>query len=376
MRTSIALSLLLFTACDATEGGEGGGADVIVGEEGKADATEGVEVTGWLTTGTPAASNLTPALTRRGFVFYATGGTSVSVEVTQAGSAQGLDTVLKIHGPRTWKGTYDATLDEDDDEGFGKLSRLRGVTIPAEGFYLAEVATPAAPSSDKKFRVTLACTEGTCDRPGPINYGLELRWTQRAAELRALAHQAYQAATARVEELVDGGLTGDWAVVLDLDETVLSNLTYQAERAALGVAFSATSWTAWVERRAATLVPGAKRFIDRVHALGGRVVFVSNRKAAGECAPTEDNLDALGVTYDAILCRTDASDKNARFDSVEAGTAGLPAMPVVAFVGDNIQDFPDLTQEIRTQPESAYADFSERFFVIPNPMYGSWEKNP
>jgi 5'-nucleotidase (lipoprotein e(P4) family) len=146
--------------------------------------------------------------------------------------------------------------------------------------------------------------------------------------------------------------------------------------AALGVAFSQTSWTAWVDRRAATLVPGAKRFTDRVHDLGGRVVLVSNRKAAGECGPTEDNLAALGVSFDAILCRTDTSDKNPRFASLATGAAGLPALAIVAFVGDNIQDFPALTQDLRNQPESAFAAFADRFFLVPNPMYGSWEKNP
>ncbi len=50
-------------------------------------------------------------------------------------------------------------------------------------------------------------------------------------------------------------------------------------------------------------------------------------------------------------------------------------MDVVAFVGDNILDFPMLSQDLRKQPESAYAAFGETLFVIPNPMYGSFEKN-
>ena len=53
----------------------------------------------------------------------------------------------------------------------------------------------------------------------------------------------------------------------------------------------------------------------------------------------------------------------------------MPALQVLAFVGDNIQDFPVLTQDVRTQPESAFAGFGETLFLLPNPMYGSWEKN-
>jgi predicted secreted acid phosphatase len=47
----------------------------------------------------------------------------------------------------------------------------------------------------------------------------------------------------------------------------------------------------------------------------------------------------------------------------------------VAFVGDNIQDFPSLSQAIRKQGDDAFADFGVRFFALPNPMYGSWERN-
>jgi predicted secreted acid phosphatase len=76
-----------------------------------------------------------------------------------------------------------------------------------------------------------------------------------------------------------------------------------------------------------------------------------------------------------MLCRTDVGDKNPRFAAVEKGTAapGLLAIEVVAFVGDNIQDFPGMTQASRSGGEAAFADFGGRFFVLPNPMYGSWE---
>jgi predicted secreted acid phosphatase len=47
---------------------------------------------------------------------------------------------------------------------------------------------------------------------------------------------------------------------------------------------------------------------------------------------------------------------------------------VVAFVGDNIQDFPGQSQAIRERAEEAFAEFGARFFVLPNPMYGSWNE--
>jgi predicted secreted acid phosphatase len=86
------------------------------------------------------------------------------------------------------------------------------------------------------------------------------------------------------------------------------------------------------------------------------------------------------MPVDVVLCRPDqgSSDKNPRFDAVAQGTAqpDLGPLEVLAFVGDNIQDFPRLSQDVRLEPETAFAPFGERFFLLPNPLYGSWERNP
>lgn len=223
----------------------------------------------------------------------------------------------------------------------------------------------------------LSCT-GTCDIDAPITPLTEdLKWFMRSAEHRAAALQAYGLASRRLEEKVGMGVPASWAVVLDIDETTLNNGAYQKSRADLGVGFSPASWTAWVNKKAAPAIDGVVQFTTEVHQLGGKVVLVSNRKAAVECPLTEDNLHAVGVSYDAILCQDGPSDKNPRFAAVANGTAapGLPPLEVEMFVGDNIQDFPGLTQDIRKQDASAFAAFGDRFIVIPNPMYGSFDKN-
>ncbi|MBA2543667.1 MAG: hypothetical protein H0V17_28755, partial [Deltaproteobacteria bacterium] len=149
-------------------------------------------------------------------------------------------------------------------------------------------------------------------------------------------------------------------------------------RADLGLGYSPVTWGQWVDERAALPLPGALAFTKKVKALGGKLIFVSNRVAAFECGPTEDNLKAQGFVYDGILCKAGPSDKNPRFDSITAGTtgiAGLAAMPTLMYIGDNIQDFPLLTQDVRKQPDAAFASFGDSFWLLPNPMYGSWEKN-
>jgi predicted secreted acid phosphatase len=80
-----------------------------------------------------------------------------------------------------------------------------------------------------------------------------------------------------------------------------------------------------------------------------------------------------------VLCKPEdgSGDKNPRFESVARGTAapGLPPAEVLVWVGDNIRDFPGLGQDLRSAPEAALLDFGRRFFIVPNPAYGSWEEN-
>lgn len=205
-----------------------------------------------------------------------------------------------------------------------------------------------------------------------------IRWSRDSAEHRALFLQVYAAATAHVEREAAARPSGSWAVVLDADETVIDNSLYQVERERLGLPFDGPSWSAWTKRREAVPLPGAKAFLARVRTLGGRIAIVTNRTES-ECPDTEAVFRAHELAYDVMLCKPDAgpSDKNPRFESVAMGTtkAGLPPLEVVAFVGDNIQDFPALSQAIRKQGDDAFAPFGSRYFALPNPMYGSWERN-
>ena len=206
-----------------------------------------------------------------------------------------------------------------------------------------------------------------------------LHWLRNSAEYKAAAYQAYRNATRRVDVVSASRPADTWAVVLDADETVLDNSQYQKERAEAGLGYTSESWTAWVKRRAAPAVPGAQSFIRRVKEARGMVVIVTNRTQA-ECPDTEENLRALSIAYDAILCKPDGgpSEKEGRFASIAAGTAkpGLPPLEIELWVGDNIQDFPEQRQEMRKGVEGTFGQFGNMFIIIPNPMYGSWERNP
>ena len=213
--------------------------------------------------------------------------------------------------------------------------------------------------------------------PAPRTLPNEIRWFRNSAEYRALALEVYSAAAVRLPDLSRGLASSTWAVILDADETVLDNSEYQRRRAVLDSGYTEESWRNWVSEVAAAAIPGAVSYTQFVHGLGGRVVIVTNRSLE-VCDATRQNLAKIDVDADLVLCQPKGeSDKNPRFQRVQDGTAdsSVPALKVVAWVGDNILDFPGLTQAARNDPK-ALEDFGRRFFVLPNPMYGSWQQVP
>lgn len=225
-------------------------------------------------------------------------------------------------------------------------------------------------------------TVGTTPTPAPAAAPVatdslpnDVKWVRMSAEYRALTRQAYALAGDRLPELAKGLPAQTWGVILDSDETVLDNSEHQRRLAVAHAPYDPKAWSAWVHERAATAIAGATEFAKLVHSLGGRVVVVTNRSMA-DCDLTRENLRSVGFDADLVLCMPPGEgDKNFRFERVQNGTAspGMPALTVVEWVGDNIQDFPKLTQAARTD-STALAQFGRKYFIIPNPMYGSWER--
>ncbi len=60
------------------------------------------------------------------------------------------------------------------------------------------------------------------------------------------------------------------------------------------------------------------------------------------------------------------------------GRINLPPHQIIAFFGDNIQDFPSLKQAtVYALADTApvYNKFTQGYFILPNPLYGSWQAN-
>lgn len=211
-------------------------------------------------------------------------------------------------------------------------------------------------------------------------------WVRNSAEYRALFEQTYKSAGRRIQELAEGREPGTWAVSLDADETLIDNSLYQVEIAWRGEVYGPVSWNEWIQRKSAPALPGTVEFTNLVKSLGGVVAVVTNRRDH-QCAPTAENIGAVGIAWDVAMCRVDDGEKEPRYDALADGTTAqwpgvqyngvndLPPLDVLMWLGDNIGDFPGPDQNIR-HSEGPLSDFGDRFFMLPNPMYGSWAENP
>jgi len=220
-------------------------------------------------------------------------------------------------------------------------------------------------------------------------------WVQRSAEYRAVAEQTYRAAIAQLDAAL---AQADWdalvpeeranpatglkpAVVLDIDETVLDNSPYQARLVRDGGEYADATWDAWVEERKARPVPGVLEFARAASARGVTLLYLSNRAVHLKQA-TLDNLRQAGLPVagdDVFLglgtvvegCPQRGSEKDCRRRLV-----GRQYRVLMQF-GDQLGDFvriEDNTPAGRQRLLERHGDwFGRRWWMLPNPTYGSWE---
>ncbi|MCH6255782.1 HAD hydrolase-like protein [Puniceicoccaceae bacterium K14] len=206
----------------------------------------------------------------------------------------------------------------------------------------------------------------------------DLHWVRNSAEYKALTRQVYRQAEMELLKLKESGIldsTKNWAVALDADETILDNSLFAKEQR--GAAFDPVAWNDWCRRIEAPAVPGSLEFLNLVKELGGKIAVVTNRSVV-VTKETKKNLKRLGVDFDVILLKDEESDKHPRWDLLKSGKAkkGLEPLELLMFFGDNIHDFPDTHQDLRNKDTDAYSLFGIKYFVLPNPTYGSFPKNP
>ncbi|WP_240359602.1 hypothetical protein [Pyxidicoccus trucidator] len=95
------------------------------------------------------------------FGFSVRAGAQVKLEVTHLGSSMYLDTGLFVYGPRQANGSYGTVaLAQDDDAGYGQLSKVSSLALAQGGDYLVVASTGTG--AGKQFRLQLDCLNGVC----------------------------------------------------------------------------------------------------------------------------------------------------------------------------------------------------------------------
>src|ERR1700761_9567465 len=200
-------------------------------------------------------------------------------------------------------------------------------------------------------------------------------YQQRAAEYKALCFQAYNIAKERIDQQVRNRNKKPYAVITDIDETLLDNSPYDAAMAIKNQDFDSKTWKQWTAKGIADTVPGAPSFFKYAASKGVKVFYITNRDE-DERAGTLKNLHLyhLPDADDAhLILRNGSSSKESRRQEVSK------KYNIILLCGDNLADFDALydnkpTEESRTaSTDKLRKQFGDRYIVIPNPSYGDFE---
>jgi acid phosphatase len=220
-------------------------------------------------------------------------------------------------------------------------------------------------------------------------------WVQSSVEARMAHRQAWRSA----ERLLDAALAdASWdalapndrvapvaglppAIIVDVDETVLDNSPYQVRLIREDGSFDDATWNAWVDEARATAVAGAPEFAQAAAKRGITIIYLTNREHA-KSAVTRRNLEAvgfppaaesqfLGLGVETPGCVPKGSDKGCRRQFV------AQRYRVLMQFGDQLGDFVSVADnglEARAaQLQGFDAWVGQRWFMLANPSYGSWE---
>ncbi|MDP8234756.1 MAG: HAD family acid phosphatase [Candidatus Erginobacter occultus] len=196
-----------------------------------------------------------------------------------------------------------------------------------------------------------------------FQYRRDIIWTTRTDEYRLVCRGIYNSALEELEEIT-ADLRRPWAVVLDVDDTLLSSAEYRIALKRRRTIFYRPRWRDWCRRGDDPAVPGGAGFTRKARELGGKVVLITNRQEELR-APTEKNLQLRNIEYDALLMSGPDTSKTIWREKVEKGTAvpDLGPLKIVMLIGDKVTDFPhgsDAKQFARK--------WGQKYFIIPNPM--------
>ena len=182
--------------------------------------------------------------------------------------------------------------------------------------------------------------------------------------------------TAALEQK-DNFISKDPAIIIDVDETVLDNSSFQSRTILSGLSYP-NGWAKWVNESKATAVEGVYEFLHYANESNVKIFYVTNRLESFR-EPTIRNLKSLGLPFDdslnSLIMREDEDvrDKTKRRKNIAENYR------IVLLLGDQLTDFISTKEAYvyhsdRKKLANKYSDmWGSKWFMITNPTYGRWE---
>ena len=219
---------------------------------------------------------------------------------------------------------------------------------------------------------------------------LSVLYAQSAAEYKASNIQTYVNAKSALDRaLNDNSWTAALeqkenfknkppAIILDIDETVLNNIPFQARSIINGQSYP-IGWLEWMLEESSDAVAGVSDFLEYAQSKSIKIFYITNRIAVAEDA-TRNNIKKLGLPLDTdrdvLLMKNEngwTSDKVSRRELVAKDYR------ILLLIGDQLGDFLPLDETtLELDSRKNLADtydymWGSKWFMITNPMYGRWE---
>jgi acid phosphatase len=219
---------------------------------------------------------------------------------------------------------------------------------------------------------------------------LSVLYAQSAAEYKASNIQTYVNAKSALDRaLSDNSWTAALeqkenfknkppAIILDIDETVLNNIPFQARSIINGQSYP-IGWLEWMLEESSDAVAGVSDLLEYAQSKSIKIFYITNRIAVAEDA-TRNNIKKLGLPLDTdrdvLLMKNEngwTSDKVSRRELVAKDYR------ILLLIGDQLGDFLPLEETtLELDSRKNLADtydhmWGSKWFMITNPMYGRWE---
>jgi len=252
------------------------------------------------------------------------------------------------------------------------MLRIRNLVLIAAIFALVSACTPRHQQADADMDALLWSTASA-------EYDVIARQIFFQAQ-RQLDRQLSKKAESAALEQQKSFESLPPAVIVDVDDTLLSNGALHYRLMAEGTPFNNEIWAAWVNEARAKPIAGALEYATYANKKGVTVFYISNRDIS-LLEGTWQNLKQLGFPLEEerhqLLLLNGSDDWG--WDKATRRAYVARKYRVLQVVGDGLGDFigstTTMTLEEQRHASSEYLEYwGEKWFMLPNPVYGDWEK--